>query len=41
MQHECKIAVLKTNCFADHQEKYLAGPKVQGGQNGSTWYSRF
>ena len=25
MKHECKITVLETKCFADYQEKYLAG----------------
>ena len=27
MQHECKITVLETKCFADYQEKYLANPE--------------
>ena len=27
MQHECRITVLETKCFADYQEQYLADPK--------------
>ena len=27
MQHECRITVLETKCFKEHQEKYLADPK--------------
>ena len=26
MQHECKITVLETKCFADYQQQYLANP---------------
>lgn len=27
MRHQCKVTVLKTKCFKDLQEKYLADPK--------------